>query len=672
MSEEEKFKEVIQEINEINIYLTQQEPTPDYEIEAREKLIEKIKTLITLNTPQVGANMRLFETTLSGLENWDTLDLWFVESELPGLIQNVISLDESLQNVQEELKEVKTPLIESDSKTELETEPEIVLKPDPFDIDEIVSKVSEQFKGEIDGLKQKIDVLKHELDKKEESINRGSSKRIIKTIRPKKNVKLPPPKIKIPVIKGPKIPPKINIPVINGPKTPPKINIPDKIELEKLTNQKGTNSIARVQAQIEEELQKLKITPVFEEESKIEQEPLKEPDSIIDILEESETLPPPPEPDFKLKQPDKSESIFDILEESKPLTPTHEFNSIPEVIESLDKPKESEEPDFKLKQPDKSESIFDIFEESKPLTPTPEFNSIPEVIESLDESKELEEPDLISELIEEIEPVPPTPDSDFLTEIPKEFDPDINTLEELGPLPEPPESDFNSDLPANMPKLESPEIVEKSDQKINFPEPSIIPEKPEELKKSSLISEVSLTEIDSNEKKTNIPFMAKIPKITTVSVEEIDTEYMKSSGTDLFNVFSSVGVKKTQKPVKNLELFTTIPTKEKKEDKKKKKDKNATQFVSFSSPTPESSDSDELKPFSIEELPTDKDSLYQELIALEGKRYSIEKNYKEIGKKFNTGSINEPSYKKQNDELKIKLDEITSRINKIRRFISSF
>ena len=624
MSEEEKFKEVIQEINEINIFLTQQEPTPDYEIEARDKLIEKIKNLITLNTPQVGANMRLFETTLSGLENWDTLDLWFVESKLPGLIQNVISLDESPQEVQEELKDEKTPLIESDSKTELETEPEIALKPENFDIDEIVSKVSEQFKGEIDGLKQKIDVLKHELDKKEESLNRGSSKRIIKTIRPKKNVKLPPPKIKIPVIKGPKIPPKINIPVIKGPKTPPKINIPDKIESEKLTNQKGTNSIAQVQAQIEEELQKLKITPVFEQESKIEQEDLKEPESIIDILEESETVPPPLEPDFKLKQPDKSESIFDI------------------------------------------------FEESKPLTPTPEFNSIPEVIESLDESKELEEPDLISELIEEIGPVPPTPDSDFLTEIPTEFDPDINTLEELGPLPEPPESDFNSDLPANMPKLESPEIVEKSDQKINFPEPSIIPEKPEELKKSSLISEVSLTEIDSNEKKTNIPFMAKIPKITTVSVEEIDTEYMKSSGTDLFNVFSSVGVKKTQKPVKNLELFTTIPTKEKKEDKKKKKDKNATQFVSFSSPTPEPSDSDELKPFSIEELPTDKDSLYQELIALEGKRYSIEKNYKEIGKKFNTGSINEPSFKKQNDELKIKLDEITSRINKIRRFISSF
>ena len=617
MSEEEKFKEVIQEINEIFISLTQQEPTPDDEIEARIKLIEKIKTLITLNAPQVGANMRLFESALSGLENWETLDLWFVESELPGLIQNVISLDEPKPepNVQEEFKEETTPLIELDSKVELETEPEKASEQNHFDINEIVSKVSEQFKGEIDGLKQKIDVLEHELEKKEEPFKRGSSMRIIKTIKPKKNVKLPPPKIRIPVIKGPKI--------------PPKIKIPDRTEVKKPLNRKGINSIGQVQAKIEEELQKLKTTPIFEPESKIEQEHLKEADSIIDIFEESETLSPPPKPDFKLKQSEKSESIFDILEESKP------------------------------------------------LTPPPEFKSVLEDTEVLNEHEVSEEPDLFSELITEIGSLPPTPDSDFLTEIPKELDPDINIIEVIELPPETTDLDFNAELPANMPKLEISKIREKTKQQIKFPEPSVLPEKPEELKKSSLISEMSLTEVNTNKEKTIIPFMAKKPKIASVSVEEIETESMRSSGTDLFNVFSSVGDKKTQKPVNNLELFTEIPTKEKKkkEGKKKKIDSelntNTTQFVNFSSPIPEPSDSDELKPFSMEELPTDKDSLYQELIALEGKRYSIEKSYKEIRKKFSTGSINEADFKKQNSELKIKLDEITSRINKIRRVISS-
>ena len=96
-----------------------------------------------------------------------------------------------------------------------------------------------------------------------------------------------------------------------------------------------------------------------------------------------------------------------------------------------------------------------------------------------------------------------------------------------------------------------------------------------------------------------------------------------------------------------------------------------TQFIGFSSTEEEPPSNDELKPFLIEELPTDKDSLYQELIALEGKRYSIEKDYKELEKKFNTGSINEADLKEQKNELKIKLDEITSRINKIRRVLSS-
>ena len=45
MSEEEKFESIIQEIKETFLFLTQQEPTPDDEIEAREKLISKIQSL---------------------------------------------------------------------------------------------------------------------------------------------------------------------------------------------------------------------------------------------------------------------------------------------------------------------------------------------------------------------------------------------------------------------------------------------------------------------------------------------------------------------------------------------------------------------------------------------------------------------------------------------------
>ena len=70
-------------------------------------------------------------------------------------------------------------------------------------------------------------------------------------------------------------------------------------------------------------------------------------------------------------------------------------------------------------------------------------------------------------------------------------------------------------------------------------------------------------------------------------------------------------------------------------------------------------------------MPTDKDSLYQELIALEGRRYALEKGYKELSNNYNSGMIDDYEYKNQSEGLRSNLDEISSRIAKIRRLISS-
>ena len=79
----------------------------------------------------------------------------------------------------------------------------------------------------------------------------------------------------------------------------------------------------------------------------------------------------------------------------------------------------------------------------------------------------------------------------------------------------------------------------------------------------------------------------------------------------------------------------------------------------------------EMESPNLENLPEDKDSLYQELIALEGRRYSLERNFKDVEKNFNKGSISDADFKRQNNILKKQLNEITSRINNIRRLISS-
>jgi len=94
-------------------------------------------------------------------------------------------------------------------------------------------------------------------------------------------------------------------------------------------------------------------------------------------------------------------------------------------------------------------------------------------------------------------------------------------------------------------------------------------------------------------------------------------------------------------------------------------------FVEFGGSKPEISGGVESEMSIEEELPSDKDSLYQELIALEGKRYSLEKSYKELEKSYHTGFLDDIDYTTRSAELRGNLEEITSRINKIRRVIST-
>lgn len=542
MREEEKFESIVQEIKDIYLYLTQGDPTPDDEITAREKLIEKIQNLKTVNSFQVESNMSLIIDSLNKLDSWDTLDLWFVESELPDYILKIINITGEAPEFQpeEEIKESPTARLHED------------LESASIDIDEIVGKVSEQFKGEIDDLKHEIDGLKIELEKKDETLKQVSQMKVIKKITPKKNVKLPPPKIKIPVIKKPEKAPQIKAPITH--------------EAEKPIEKIGVKSMKQVKMKIEEELEKLRVPSIFEKKPKIEKADVPE-------SEDLEPIPKLPEPKIISEPSKEPESILDVLEES---------------VKSQDKP--------------------------------------------------------ISKMISE--------------------------------LPEKPES--------------IAKILNESEGSKKLPEPSTFSVLPEKPKESSVISEIM--EIDVSEEEKEVPFTIKEPKIvekpditakpkiTSVRIEEVEAESIRSTGTDLFNVFSSVGEKTTEKLPTLDDTFEGLPTKEKKkkvEKRKKKEEKevetktNTIPFVEFGAAKPEITSYNESETSITEELPKDKDSLYQELIALEGKRYSLEKSFNEIEKTYNTGSINDSEYQNRSEKLRGKLDSITSRINNIRRVISS-
>ncbi|MFW9771733.1 MAG: hypothetical protein ACFFEO_06155 [Candidatus Thorarchaeota archaeon] len=261
----------------------------------------------------------------------------------------------------------------------------------------------------------------------------------------------------------------------------------------------------------------------------------------------------------------------------------------------------------------------------------------------------------------EVKPKPEIDEPQPITENPIEFSNDHKDLTPI-PLNSDAETKFNDTLP-------NPDVIE--DEKPRFEVPKELEEIPiitEKRKITPIVVEESVDEPKKAEveEKQSVIFSVEKPKVSSMKVEEVETGTIKSSSMDLFNVFSSVGEKVSKPKEKKAELKAPMrPIKE-----PTKETPPIASFINLSQS--KKFISQELTPISEdEELPNDKDSLYQELIALEGKRYALEKNFKELDNNYQKGSISEADHKNQNDKLKSRLDEITSRINKIRRIIAS-
>ncbi|NHJ25694.1 MAG: hypothetical protein EAX89_14005 [Candidatus Lokiarchaeota archaeon] len=143
MSNKENLDLVEQKITDLYLFLTKEEPTPDDEIEAREELISLFSKFRNLNKDP--AKIEIISEIFSDLKAWDTLDLWFSETKLPDKIA-------SLLNMPQQLEESSKDKFETDKEKDGE-----IRESQEIDLTDIFSKVSEQFQGEIDGLKGKIE-----------------------------------------------------------------------------------------------------------------------------------------------------------------------------------------------------------------------------------------------------------------------------------------------------------------------------------------------------------------------------------------------------------------------------------------------------------------------------------------------------------------------------------
>jgi len=557
MSEDERFKSVIQEINEIFLFLTNQEPTPDDEIDARDKLIEKFTSLKRLKPKP--SHYTMIENILIELEGWDTLDLWF--KEVKGMSEKISDFINSIEQ--------KEPIVETEFKPKTDTKMSIETneKKDvpQMDITEIVSQVSEQFSKEISSLKEKIEVLKDELDHREGEVKDISQRKQVQKIIPKKTSKLEPPKIRIPSIKPPKKAPKIKL--IKKPAE-------EEIKKEPVVQEDKISS---------PDFEGKVITPNI---SQISVEPPKIPSEIKEEVISPVEIPPerPKLSPIITEEPSSSD------DSEKPFKPTEELPVEKEPI--------YEEINFTPLPKEKGKRIF-VQDEIIDLTPLPEEKPVP--------TEEAEE--------EKIIPLPPEEKPIRIQKPSGDF--------ELTPLP-----------PLN------PEVAQ------------------------DIKEETDLT-----------PIIRKKPKLSPIAIEEVDTEEINSSSTDLFNVFSSVGTKQAEQTEVIPEPIEKISQKDsKKETKKESKKKQKTEVI-VEEPTitiPSKPQAAKKEPqLDLEALPKDKDSLYQQLIAFEGRRYSLEKAYKDLTKNYSNGKIDEFEFNNQSENLKQILNEVSSSITEIRRIISS-
>lgn len=365
------------------------------------------------------------------------------------------------------------------------------------------------------------------------------------------------------------------------------------------------------------------------------------PNDIRELLNIPQNKEVPPEEEVKTEQTserteiDVTQIVDKVSEQFK-----GEIEGLKGKIEELKK--ELEEKDQTLQSLSQKKKIQKFILKKEPKLPPPKIK-IPVIKRPIIKPEVKTQPIIDDNEKIDFESIEYNHDNEILTPIPI-------SLEE--------ESEINDVLPIPDLKEEKEPIIIK---------PEEIPIITEKRKITPIVLEESVEEslkVKTPKEEQSVVFSVEKPKISSMKVEEVETSTIKSSSMDLFNVFSSVGEKSSESKGKKIELKAPKrPVKESEESPP------ATSFISFSqSKKPISQD---LTPVTEKELPADKDSLYQELIALEGKRYRLEKDFKELDIKYQKGSISDTNHRTQNDLLKNKLDEITSRINKIRRIIAS-
>jgi hypothetical protein len=609
MSEEEKDDSTIDEIKDLYYFLTEEEPTPDDEIEAKKILIEKFKDL--KRSDKFQNEISSIERILEKLNEWDTLDHWFIETSLPEDLMDFLNIKDSEGKAEETLKKIeahkRSQKVETtEKKVEKKSKEE---NNSDVDISEIISQVSAEFKDQIGGLEQRINSLQKQLEKKEEKISKlkkdedtPTPKEMVETPEieektPKKQSKLPPLEIELPKIK----------------------KVPSKSSAEQRKGENKEDLSSEEKEELDKEIPKISLEQLKKD---LQQTEIKSKEEIKEVEEpkekkEKKSLEKP------TVKPVSVESSENFIDETTP--------------EPMEISGENKEIKHEEKTPPKEVPV--IKTEEIPPAPTHPSNQT------------------------ELTPIPPPAEEEkgeiALPPKPKEK----KQKEDMEKIPEVSEIESVSVESDESPTTQN-EIEDQSEHLI---ETENEPQTEQSSKKSpsiSIVTEETISEsVETKEtSKKGEPF-------AKVQVEETEAKESKASASDLYNVFSSMAEKNEQQKIKSKskskskskghEIFINSNNQEEVEEKE-------TSDLQFEEDLVE-----DISRTSVEELPRDKDLLYQELIALEGKRYSLEKTLNKLQDRYEKGTIDGSEFKNQIKKLQKTLTAITKRISELRSIIKS-
>ena len=202
------FEQAGDDLQKLYYLLVRGEPTPDEEILSKEKILEFLKVI--QQAPEGERVKDLVEQAIAIASSWDVYDFWFKEvKDLPRIVGEILAtLKPDTISAPSAPKEAIPLKLEAATTSPTKLASESFPQGSPgANLEDLVAKVTGQFKSQIEALQGKISNLEKSFDEKDQEIEKvthvgGNSEAATVPApgRPVLKPKLQAPKLKLPAV----------------------------------------------------------------------------------------------------------------------------------------------------------------------------------------------------------------------------------------------------------------------------------------------------------------------------------------------------------------------------------------------------------------------------------------------------------------------------------------